>query len=124
MSKTRLVIRVGIKRKVFLVDDHPILREGFAQLINMERDLQVCGQADNGAQALTEIPGRKPDLVIVDINLKGANGIELVKQIKALYPEVPVLVLSVHDEGLYAERSLRAGAKGYVMKQAPTGEVI
>jgi DNA-binding NarL/FixJ family response regulator len=111
-------------RQLLLVDDHPILREGFARLIDHERDLKVCGHADNPAKALSAVGALKPDLVIVDIALKGANGIELVKRIKALHATIPVLVLSVQDEALFAERAVRAGAKGYVMKQAPTEEVM
>jgi len=114
------------KRSVYrllLVDDQPILREGFAILLDQEADLKVCGQADSAAGALKAITALRPDLVTVDIVLKGMNGIELVKQIKALHPLLPVLVLSMLDEVLFAERALRAGAKGYVMKQAPTEEV-
>jgi len=107
-----------------LVDDHPILRDGFAQLIGQESDLKVCGEADTATKALTAIAALKPDLVIVDISLKGVSGIELIKRIKLSHPEVPVLVLSVQDEAVFAERSLRAGARGYVMKQAPTEEVM
>jgi DNA-binding NarL/FixJ family response regulator len=111
-------------RRLLLVDDHPILREGFAGLINQEPDLTVCGQADDAANALDKIAASKPDLIIVDIALKGINGIELIKRIKALHGKIPVLVLSVQDEVLFAERALRAGARGYVMKQAPTEEVM
>jgi DNA-binding NarL/FixJ family response regulator len=110
-------------RRLLLVDDQPILREGFARLLDQEPDLKVCGQADSAPGALKAIGALKPDLVTVDIVLKGMNGIELVKQIKALHPLLPVLVLSMLDEVLFAERALRAGAKGYVMKQAPTDEV-
>src|SRR5438105_1354159 len=111
-------------RRLLLVDDHPILREGFARLIDHESDLKVCGQADNPTKALAAIPTLKPDLVIVDVALKGMMGMELIKRIKGIHPEVPVLVLSVLDEALFAERALRAGAKGYIMKQAPTEEVM
>ena len=111
-------------RQLLLVDDHPILREGFARLIDQESDLKVCGQADGGPRALSAISTLKPDLVVVDIALKGSNGMELIKKVKALHPDVPVLVLSVMDEALFAERALRAGAKGYVMKQAPSEEVM
>ena len=111
-------------RQLLLVDDHPILREGFARLIDQEADLKVCGQADNATRALTAISTLKPDLVVVDIALKGTNGMELIKKIKGLHSEVSVLVLSVLDEALFAERALRAGAKGYVMKQAPAEEVM
>jgi DNA-binding NarL/FixJ family response regulator len=116
----------NIKRSVhrlLLVDDQPILREGFAHLLDQEQDLKVCGQADSAAGALKAITALRPDLVTVDVVLKGMNGIELVKQIRALHPMLPVLVLSMLDEVLFAERALRAGAKGYVMKQAPTEEV-
>src|SRR5438093_7088529 len=112
------------KWKLLLVDDHPILREGFAQLIAQEPDLDVCGQAGTAAQALGAIAALTPDVAVVDISLKGANGIELMKQIKAQHPKVHILALSVHDESLYAERALRAGANGYVMKQAPMEEVM
>jgi DNA-binding NarL/FixJ family response regulator len=111
-------------RRLLLVDDHPILREGFARLIDQESDLEVCGEADTATKALTAIAALKPDLVIVDISLKGLNGIELIKRIKGAHPEVPVLVLSVQDEAVFAERALRAGARGYVMKQAATDEVM
>jgi DNA-binding NarL/FixJ family response regulator len=116
----------NVKRSVhrlLLVDDQPILREGFAHLLDQEQDLKVCGQADSAAGALKAITALRPDLVTVDVVLKGMNGIELVKQIRALHPMLPVLVLSMLDEVLFAERALRAGAKGYVMKQAPTEEV-
>jgi DNA-binding NarL/FixJ family response regulator len=111
-------------QKLLLVDEQPILRDGFAHLINLESDLQVCGQADNAHAALTFIGVQRPDLVIVDIDLKGSNGIELIKRIKAFDPGLPVLVLSVQDEALFAERALRAGARGYVMKQAPAEDVM
>jgi DNA-binding NarL/FixJ family response regulator len=112
------------KRRIYLVEDHPVTREGFAQLIDYQADLQVCGQAGTAAKALAGIEALKPDLVIVDISLAESNGIELIKDLKARSPALPVLVLSTHDESLYAERALRAGAKGYVMKQAPTSEVM
>ena len=111
-------------RRLLVVDDHPILREGFARLMDLEADLKVCGQADSANKALAGIAGLRPDLVILDIALKGTNGIELIKRIKALHPEVLVLVLSAQDEALFAERSMRAGAKGYVMKQAAAEEVM
>jgi DNA-binding NarL/FixJ family response regulator len=112
------------KRRLLLVDDHPIMREGFAQLINYEPDLQVCGQAGNAAKAMDAIAALKPDLVIVDISLEGGSGIELIKSIKVFDAKLPVLALSMHDESLYAERALRAGAMGYVMKQAATEEAM
>src|SRR5260221_4785089 len=112
------------KHRLLLVDDHPVLREGFAQLITIEPDLQVCGQTGNSVKALYDIAALKPDLVVLDTALNGCNGIELIKQIKAVYSDLAILVFSVHDECLYAERALRAGARGYVMKQSPTEEVL
>lgn len=112
------------RRRVFLVEDHPVTREGFAQLINYQEDLIVCGQAESAARALAGLEAAQPNLVIVDISLADSNGLELIKSIKARCPTLPVLVLSTFDESLYAERALRAGARGYVMKQAPTSEVM
>ncbi len=108
------------KAKVLIVDDHPIVRQGLAQLLNGEADFMVCGEADNARKAMAAISDLRPDLAIVDITLQGTNGIELIKNIVAQWPELPILVLSMHDESLYAERALRAGAKGYVMKQEAT----
>jgi DNA-binding NarL/FixJ family response regulator len=109
---------------LFLVEDHPVTREGFAQLINYQPDLEVCGQAGTAAKAITGIEELAPDLAIVDISLTESNGLELIKQLKSRCPSLPVLVLSTHDEALYAQRAVRAGARGYVMKQAPTREVM
>lgn len=106
--------------KVLIVDDHPIVRQGLAQLLNGESDFIVCGEAENARKAMAAIASLQPDLAIVDITLQGTNGIELIKNIVAQWPELPILVLSMHDESLYAERALRAGAKGYVMKQEAT----
>jgi DNA-binding NarL/FixJ family response regulator len=114
----------GGKRRLFLVEDHPVTREGFAQLINYQSDLQVCGQAESVAKAIVGIETLKPDAIVVDISLAESNGLELIKHVKARYPSLGILVLSTHDESLYAERALRAGARGYVMKQAPTSEVM
>jgi DNA-binding NarL/FixJ family response regulator len=111
-------------RGLLLVDDHPILREGLAHLINREGDLKVCGQADTLPKALVAVKALKPELVIADIALKGGNGLELIKAILGLDPELPILILSVLDEALFAERSLRAGARGYVMKQEPIDELM
>jgi DNA-binding NarL/FixJ family response regulator len=110
--------------RLLLVDDHPILRQGLAQLINQENDLMVCAETSNAHTALDAIEQHKPDLCVIDISLEGSNGIELLKNIRARHPKVPVLVLSMHDESLYAERVLRAGAKGYVMKQEATEKVL
>ena len=105
------------RRRIFIVDDHPVFREGLAGLVRREADLTVCGQANNAAQGLTAIEQSKPDLVLVDIGLPGKSGLELVKDIQAVMPGMPVLVISMHDETLYAERVLRAGGRGYLMKQ-------
>jgi len=105
------------KRRVFLVEDHPVTLQGLALLLNQEADLTVCGQAATVGKALSAIEAAKPDLVVVDIALPGRDGIELIKELTSFHPELPTLVLSTLDEGIYAERSLRAGARGYVMKE-------
>jgi DNA-binding NarL/FixJ family response regulator len=105
------------KKRILIVDDHPMMRQGLAQLINNESDLAVCWEADTAAQALTMVSSHKPDLVLADISLPGKNGLELIKDIRALSPSALILVVSMHDETLYAERALRAGARGYIMKQ-------
>lgn len=112
------------KRGVLIVDDHPIVRQGLTQLIDQEPDLHVCGQAEDAYQAMRAIRELTPDMVVVDISLKQTSGIELIKDIKVQYPSLPVLTLSMHDEGIYAERALRAGAKGYIMKQEATEKVV
>lgn len=112
------------KRTIVIVDDHPIVRRGLADLINHEDDLLVCGQAADAYEAMDAIEALKPDLAIVDISLKGKSGMEAIMDIKIKHPNLPVLVLSMHDEALYAERALRAGAKGYIMKQEATEKVI
>lgn len=105
------------KRRLFIVDDHPIVRQGLAQLIDNEPDLAVVGQGEDAYQSLREIGRLKPDMVLVDVSLKDSDGIELLKELRARDEDLPVLVLSMHDESLYAERALRAGARGYIMKQ-------
>lgn len=112
------------KIRIIIVDDHPIVRQGLAELINQEKDIEVCGQAEDAPQAMKTIRALKPDLVIVDVSLKKTSGIELIKDIKAQYPNLCVLTLSMHDESLYAERALRAGAKGYIMKQETTEKIV
>jgi DNA-binding NarL/FixJ family response regulator len=104
-------------RRILIVDDHPMMREGLAQLIDHEPDLCAVGQANDAAQALKVIAQAMPDLAILDISLPDKNGLELIKDIQTLHPGLPVLVLSMHDESLYAERVLRAGGRGYIMKQ-------
>lgn len=112
------------KTKVLIVDDHPIIRQGLSEFINHEPDLIVCGHAEDAPEALVKIKESEPDMVIVDISLKETSGMELTKDIKAQYPNLPVLALSMHDEALYAERMLRAGARGYIMKDEATEKVV
>src|ERR1035437_9437006 len=114
----------GEKYKIFIVDDHPLVREGLSNLINQQEDLTVCGDAEDAAQALAGIGVKKPDLALIDISLKTASGLELVKDLGVHFPNVALVVLSMHDELLYAERSLRAGARGYVMKRETTKDVL
>lgn len=113
-----------IRSRVFIVDDHPIVRQGLKLLIDQEPDLMVCGEAENARSVLPAIQDLKPDIAIIDISLGHDSGIELIKNIKLQHPDLPLLVLSMHDETLHAERALRAGAKGYVMKQEAPEKVI
>ena len=105
------------RHRILIVDDHPMMREGLRTLISRERDLIVCGEAETASQALDAVAKLKPDLVLADITLPGPNGIELIKDICALQQSMLILVISMHDESLYAERVMRAGARGYIMKQ-------
>lgn len=106
-----------VRQRVLIVDDHPMMRQGLAQLINHEPDLRACCEAETAAQALQIAADRKPDLVLLDISLPDRSGLELIKDLRALHAELPVLVVSMHDELVFAERVLRAGARGYIMKQ-------
>lgn len=112
------------KRRIFIVDDHPIVRQGLALLINREPDLTVCGDAEEASAALHRIEDLKPDLVVLDISLNGPDGLDLLKHIRVRDTNLPVLILSMMDELLYAERGLRAGANGYIMKQQATEQVL
>ena len=112
------------KRKILLVDDHPLVREWLTNLINQQTDMVVCGEAEDGPNALSVVANTGPDLAVVDLSLKGGSGIELIKDLKQTHPNLLVLVLSMHDESLYAERALRAGARGYIMKREVTKKVI
>lgn len=112
------------KINILIVDDHPIVRQGLAELINHENDLEVCGQAEDAYQAMKAVKELNPNMAIVDISLKQTSGMELIKDINSQYPNLPVLALSMHDESLYAERALRAGARGYIMKAVATEKVI
>jgi len=115
---------VKTRRTILIVDDHPIFRHGLAQLINQEHDLEVCGEAEDYHSALTCVERLAPDLVIVDITLKNMSGIDLIKDLHRYYRTLPMLVISMHEESLYAERSLRAGARGYIMKQEASESLI
>ncbi|MHC4431426.1 MAG: response regulator transcription factor [Planctomycetota bacterium] len=112
------------KTRILIVDDHPIVRQGLAELINHEEDFVVCGQAEDYHEALTAVGQCDPDMAVVDISLKETSGLELIKDIHLQHPDLPILALSMHDETLYAERALRAGAMGYIMKQEATENVI
>jgi DNA-binding NarL/FixJ family response regulator len=114
----------GARSTVFIVDDHPIVRQGLALLINREPDLSVCGDAEEASSALRRIEDLKPDLIVLDISLSGPDGLDLLKNIRARDPNLPVLILSMLDELLYAERALSAGASGYIMKQEATERVL
>jgi DNA-binding NarL/FixJ family response regulator len=112
------------KNRIFLIDDHPLVREGLANLINGQQDLVVCGEAEDSAGAIAGIAKTRPDIALVDISLKNESGLELVKNLDSQFPLVALIVLSMHDEALYAERALRAGARGYVMKRQSTKSVL
>jgi len=112
------------KKTVFVVDDHPLLRQGLAMMINQETDLMVCGEAEDAPAAMKAIAAFKPDILIADISMNGPDGLDLLKNLRMLYPDLPVLVLSMHDESIYAERALRARANGYIMKQEATEKVL
>lgn len=110
--------------RVLIIDDHQMIREGLTHFINQTEGLTVCGEADNARNGMEAIASLKPDVVLVDISLPGSNGIEFIKNTKARHPKLPIVVLSMHDESLYAERALRAGAFGYIMKRESTDQVI
>ena len=107
----------GARKRLLILDDHPMMREGLSQLINHQADLAVCGEAGTGREALELVAKLKPDLVLADISLPDTNGLDVLKSIHTMYPKVSVLVISMHDESMYAERVLRAGGRGYIMKQ-------
>jgi len=112
------------KKRILVVDDHPIVRQGLALMINREPDLVVCGEAEEAMGAMHVVASARPDLIIVDISLNGPDGLDLLKMLRATHPRLPVLILSMHDELIYAERALRAGANGYIMKQEATEKVL
>jgi DNA-binding NarL/FixJ family response regulator len=111
-------------KRIVIVDDHPLFRKGLEQLIHSDGGFAVCGEAGNAAESMDVIRKLNPDLAIVDLSLPGANGIELIKNIRAEFPSLPILVLSMHDESLYGLRALRAGANGYVMKHEAMANVV
>ena len=117
-------MKASAQARVLLVDDHAVVREGLVQLIQREKDLTVCGEAASAEEAVERVMKLKPNLAIVDISLGGTNGIELIKNLKAINSDLPILVLSMHDETHYAERALRAGARGYVMKRAARDQIM
>ena len=112
------------KHAVLIVDDHPLLRDGLGKVLNQQVDFRVCGEAGDARSALAAIPKCRPDVVIVDLTMDDGNGLDLIKDIRAQHAALPVLVLSMHHENLYAERAVRAGAQGYVMKREPVGVVV
>jgi len=107
----------AVRKRLLILDDHPMMREGLAQLINNENDLTVCGEAGTGLEAIDLVAKQKPDLVLADISLPDKSGLEVIKELRAFHPDLEVLVISMHEESLYAQRVLRAGARGYIMKQ-------
>jgi DNA-binding NarL/FixJ family response regulator len=111
-------------KRIFLVDDHPLVREWLTQLIDQQPDLTVCGEAGSAAEAVAALGAARADLAIVDLSLEGSTGLDLIKSLQRLAPAVPVLVLSMHDESLYAERVFRAGARGYVNKRESAQRVV
>ncbi|NUP90037.1 MAG: response regulator transcription factor [Candidatus Sumerlaeia bacterium] len=110
--------------RILLVDDHPLIRSGLAQLIATEPGLQVCAEAEDAPSALDAARTHQPDIAIVDLSLPGASGLELLRQLRAAQPQLPVLILSMHDESLWAERTLRAGARGYIMKEQAPQDIL
>jgi DNA-binding NarL/FixJ family response regulator len=112
------------KKTVLVVDDHPLMRQGLAMLINQQQDIQVCGEAEDAQAAIHAIAELHPDILILDISLNGPDGLDVLKNIRTFNPDLPVLILSMHDEAIYAERALRARANGYIMKQEATEKVL
>lgn len=125
MAQLKQQAKTGVKvTRILIADDHPIVRQGLSELINRQDDMEICALAADGYDAMQMMKTEHPDMAVIDIMLRDINGIELIKDIKTQYPDVIVLALSMHDESLYAERALRAGARGYVMKGQATEEVL
>lgn len=110
--------------RVLIVDDHPVVRQGLARVLDREPDLELCGEADSLAQALEQVEQQQPDLIITDLSLRESNGMELIKELAARHPDVKVIVSSIHDESVYAERALRAGASAYIGKGEPVSRLL
>jgi DNA-binding NarL/FixJ family response regulator len=123
MNETKEYHNIG-KTRILIVDDHPVVRQGVASLINMESDLMVCAEAENAVQAFEALEKETLDLAIVDISLNGTNGIQLTEKIKSKHPDLPVLILTIHDDAAYTKRALEAGAKGYVNKREAAETII
>lgn len=123
-TRTAALSHPAPRRRVLIVDDHPIVRQGLKRMIESEPDLEMCGEAATEAQARRAIRELEPDIVIVDLALEEGDGLELVRDVRAHHPEVPMLVLSMHDETIYAERLLSEGASGYIMKQAAADQLL
>lgn len=124
MAKEKQPVGKGKRASILLVDDHAVVRFGIAQLINRQPDMTICGEEEDASKALNAITTLKPDLVIADISLKDSSGLELMRNIQAQYPGLPVLVVSVHDESIYAEMAFRAGAAGYLMKEEALEKIL
>lgn len=124
MMKTKPGLSKTKSARILVVEDHAVVREGFVALINRESDLEVCGEADGASEALALIPTTKPDLVVLDLILRSGDGMDLLRSLKERYPHLPSLVISMQDEEIYAERALRAGAKGYLMKHSAADEFL
>ena len=122
--KSRTAATAKARTRILLVDDHPLVRERLAEIINREPDLTVCGEAEDRHEALAAIPAKRPGLVIVDLTLKNSDGLELIKDIRSRRPKLRMLVVSMHDESLYAERVIRAGALGYITKQEASRNIL
>ncbi len=110
--------------RIYIVDDHPLVRQGLSQIVANEADMEICGEAEDSPTAMKGVGDANPDAIIVDISLKGNNGLELIKNLKAIHENIPILVFSMHDETIYAQRALRAGAKAYVMKKESPSKVV
>jgi DNA-binding NarL/FixJ family response regulator len=109
---------------IFVVDDHPVMRRGYSYLVGAEMDMEICGEAESAQEALEKVEETSPDLALVDLTLKGMGGLELIKRLQTQHPDVRVLVVSMHDETLYADRALRAGARGYIMKDEVESTIV